>query len=1019
MLNLKHQSLYAADGALVDEYRPRFIMGSGDIGTPGGRWGVGTSTGRDSFDGSIDRDGALQDDVGTLVGKGLTIRSDDHGDVRSAATAMTLASFGFTAGGVIERETDVDFFRFSGVTPGTHVSFAVRGNPLAPMFDARLEVYDAAGTLLAAAETADQYDESLSIPSSVSTAYYVAVRAAANPSDEYNVGQYRLDVGLGSSDDDNVSLATPLSGIEENDAAVSAGLPGLVVGRQEASGFLSTLDRWDWYAFQAGPNHEARIVLSGLTANANLHVYRPEDVLFDTPVFSSTNGGTLSETGLVGRERTPRGRSNPFLIGVELVSGAATGYRLSVTTDEAGHAFGYGGVLRGDLSGVEYYGHVGPGDEDGWRADIGWGTALRTVYAAHGTFSVYTGNARLSLGYDLNGDGRLEGDEVAQTSVASPGLDVAIANVPLANAGGTPLRMLIEDFASSSTNYRLSVRPEVYRPTLAFDLRELGIEGRDLSLTRHGIQLLDELDDGAPLNVIELPAPAAGGMELQITPGNQAAVNYFLVRDANDNGNVDQGEIVAAGSSLKFTAPAGDASRYYFVASLNPQSSVRTAPYELFYRDAIAADGSSANFKTPKTLPLGSQVPVLGFVVNDPQGPFHRRANYYRLTAPQDGQAGIDVAFSSPAPGNGRQQEVQLVLGQDRNQDGLLDPAERILTRVKGEGSALTLDAVLGKGTYLAAVELVGGEAAIDEPFGWDYALSTRFQQPLDTTPVVVNSTQVLHLNGASGVKLGFSEDVRASLAHGEIVLRTLEKLPRTLEPLVQSYDEQSQSLLLILDPNDTRGPYAVEIAAGTIADPVGNFLQKPLAMIVYPGDFDGNAQVDGVDLAQSAVGWNKRFGGDLNGRDLLVWQRNFGAAPVSLALAEGDSEAAVVAFAVADAADRPLAGVDGWTAQFATDALARSAPRRLRTRPLPRDPGWRGDAAVDDAFAASRRSAAGRSVAEKLPAAERIARPTEMRRGRAAADLQAPGEADLTEAAADAAFAAWSGSRSAALAGR
>jgi hypothetical protein len=58
-------------------------------------------------------------------------------------------------------------------------------------------------------------------------------------------------------------------------------------------------------------------------------------------------------------------------------------------------------------------------------------------------------------------------------------------------------------------------------------------------------------------------------------------------------------------------------------------------------------------------------------------------------------------------------------------------------------------------------------------------------------------------------------------------------------------------------------------------------------ASIALPGDFDGDGDVDGVDLTHPTLGWKARFGNDLSGADFLVWQRNLGAgAPAAGAAA-------------------------------------------------------------------------------------------------------------------------------------
>jgi hypothetical protein len=45
------------------------------------------------------------------------------------------------------------------------------------------------------------------------------------------------------------------------------------------------------------------------------------------------------------------------------------------------------------------------------------------------------------------------------------------------------------------------------------------------------------------------------------------------------------------------------------------------------------------------------------------------------------------------------------------------------------------------------------------------------------------------------------------------------------------------------------------------------------------PGDFDEDGDVDNDDLNDPVLGWAARYGVDLDGRDFLTWQRNFGSS--------------------------------------------------------------------------------------------------------------------------------------------
>ncbi len=50
------------------------------------------------------------------------------------------------------------------------------------------------------------------------------------------------------------------------------------------------------------------------------------------------------------------------------------------------------------------------------------------------------------------------------------------------------------------------------------------------------------------------------------------------------------------------------------------------------------------------------------------------------------------------------------------------------------------------------------------------------------------------------------------------------------------------------------------------------------------PGDFDGDGDVDGNDLIHPTLGWEARYGIDLDGADFLLWQRELSGGAGSLA---------------------------------------------------------------------------------------------------------------------------------------
>lgn len=61
------------------------------------------------------------------------------------------------------------------------------------------------------------------------------------------------------------------------------------------------------------------------------------------------------------------------------------------------------------------------------------------------------------------------------------------------------------------------------------------------------------------------------------------------------------------------------------------------------------------------------------------------------------------------------------------------------------------------------------------------------------------------------------------------------------------------------------------------------------------PGDFDEDGDVDGDDLTDPVLGWAARYGTDLDGRDFLTWQRNYGSSIGSLSSAVSVPEPSAV----------------------------------------------------------------------------------------------------------------------------
>jgi hypothetical protein len=143
-----------------------------------------------------------QDDLTIITQNGVSYRGDDFGN--TTGTAAVLTGSAPATNGVIERATDVDFFRFdTGSGPAT-LSVA----PASPGANLHLfvTVYDSLGATLTNREVADMSGgvQTVAISRTLTTGtYFLSVegRGSGNPvttgySDYASLGQYTLNLSL-------------------------------------------------------------------------------------------------------------------------------------------------------------------------------------------------------------------------------------------------------------------------------------------------------------------------------------------------------------------------------------------------------------------------------------------------------------------------------------------------------------------------------------------------------------------------------------------------------------------------------------------------------------------------------------------------------------------------------------------------------------------------------------------------------------------------------------------------------
>ena len=187
---LLHQSDYDLQGNKTSEYSNgaddlhRALMGV-DYRQDVSKWTLG----HHGYSAS-----ALQDDIAVIAAEikkyqptgGDGFRADDFGGTIAAATPLTLTAGARSVTGVIERMADVDTFSFASSGTGAVISVV----PTKPSgLDAKVEVFDATGTLIAARDS-DANDQQIVLPAGTGT-WYVSVSSHGNYGD---LGMYDLTV---------------------------------------------------------------------------------------------------------------------------------------------------------------------------------------------------------------------------------------------------------------------------------------------------------------------------------------------------------------------------------------------------------------------------------------------------------------------------------------------------------------------------------------------------------------------------------------------------------------------------------------------------------------------------------------------------------------------------------------------------------------------------------------------------------------------------------------------------------
>jgi len=153
-----------------------------------------------------------EDDLAIIVSSnGFGYRTDDHGDTRAAATALAVDGNNTVSGeGIIERNTDLDFFSFT-TTAGT-ITLDIDPFYRSPNLDILASLYDSAGGLVATNNPATALDANFNLALPAGT-YYLSVEGTGKDpldtgySDYGSLGRYSVSGTLSGPDVTDLGMA--------------------------------------------------------------------------------------------------------------------------------------------------------------------------------------------------------------------------------------------------------------------------------------------------------------------------------------------------------------------------------------------------------------------------------------------------------------------------------------------------------------------------------------------------------------------------------------------------------------------------------------------------------------------------------------------------------------------------------------------------------------------------------------------------------------------------------------------
>jgi hypothetical protein len=447
-----------------------------------------------------------------------------------------------------------------------------------------------------------------------------------------------------------------------------------------ASGDASVNDQLDYYKLKMDARGQLNISakVDDPAATASL------EVIFD----ANGNGIEDANEALVGTTSLNLSQVslnlNTGTYFVSVTRGAGTSnYHLHVNADYGGPTVGFARSM-GSLDTIKTFNDfisasTDPIDDYSFSV-----TQTRPLCAL---ISETGGNPVLALYTDPNNDGK---PDQLITSVSGEGFASMLRTV---NPGHYVLRV---QKVSGGGTYSLSAetRPDQAGNTLA-TARNLG--------TINGLVHRDDYVSAADTDdFYKFTASANGtiGASLSFDFGD---ANLALIRDANNNGKIDQNEVIAAtpatmNTTREFTHAITAGTYFLRVTHTNGTSDVK-------YFLSFQTDYAGSTPKTARNVGALAGTKVFNDWASEPfVGAVSDPSDLYKFTL------GSTKTFSAQMIGTFPGQELDLQLYQDKNNDGVLSPGELIAKSIKPHTAAQAISKSLKAGTYFLRVAGINGE---------------------------------------------------------------------------------------------------------------------------------------------------------------------------------------------------------------------------------------------------------------------------------------------------------------------